>query len=696
MIVLCAFREARAQYLAVSGNCELPGQAALVSGLAQSGTQPLTASTPVTVGSGVMASYPQCTVTVYPAGSNTPVATGSIYSSSTGSALGNPFTANTDGSWAFYAAGACYDIVLSAGSQPSGQLPASKTLSGKCAGTVALTGNNAWSGFNSFQQSVNLADISTGTTFESLGDSFGACFNVATPSCWSQVFSTEKNFTVTNGAVSSTGVADQGQFGVAAALINAPPYGSYGYCCAINDMRNNLNSAQQGLWQQSFEALAWVVATPEANKQRASAVCSGSWGLAPSNYSGNLYSTTTNGATCSGSVYGTDIVIIGAYQVTNSSTTNATIDGIYTTPTITTSTNSFSTVAFNNNFGPTFIHLTGLVEQTHTVTFTCVSASSGNPCYFIMMGSSFGVGPTGPFFYDLETTKLVNGCGAGCGYNLTSVNCTAPCGSDALVAQFDMLEQQAMNDLHNVGLNANFIPLNTAYVPNIGTTTQADGVHPSNTGSANIGNALIAAAKGYLTPMDRGASATFTNLNPCTANASGGGMFAVGGLGVGAANACPPGMQRGDGAFSEFDTIGKVFFGHDGIGVLSRNGNIWTFPTSASVQALGFIATTPTGSAPFTISSTTPVANLNTSPVTYEISGAQDVNPHVVRGFCTLGTNCAITLVGAAIFSATADYNCYAQDETSASATKIVRSSASAFTITGTGTDNISYQCIGF
>jgi hypothetical protein len=421
----------------------------------------------------------------------------------------------------------------------------------------------------------NVGDITTGTTVQDFGDSFGFCFNVSPSSCWLSVFAVEKGFTPTISAVSSTGVADPGQFGVVAPLIQ-PAGGNYAYCCAINDMRNNLTSGQQGLWQQSYEALLWWLATPETNKVRSSSAAvtyTGTWSLPPNNYGGNMNSTTSSSATASFSVYGSDIVVIGAYQVGNSSTWNVTIDGAYTTPTITTSTNAFPTVAFNTNYGPNFIHLTGLVEQTHTVTFTCVSASSLNPCYFIAGGSSFGVGATGPFVYALETTKLVDSCGGGCGYNLTSVNCSAPCGSDALVAAFDMLEQQAINDLHNVGLNVLFVPLNTTYVPDLNVTTQADGVHPNNTGSTDIGNALIAAAKGYLTPMDRGASATFTNLNPCTANAGNGGLFAIGGLGVGGANACPPGMQRGDGAFSEFETSGKVFLGHDGNFVLSRTAN---------------------------------------------------------------------------------------------------------------------------
>ena len=420
------------------------------------------------------------------------------------------------------------------------------------------------------------SDLVVGKSVTSIGDSFGFCFNVSTLSCWFNVFASERGITATNSAVSSTGVADPGQFGVVAPLVNTSPFVNYAYCCAINDMRNNLTSGQQGLWQQGYEALLWWLATPETNKVRstsASVTYAGTWVLPPSNYSGNMNSCQSNGATASFSVYGSDIVVIGGYQVGNSSTWNVSVDGAYTTPTITTSTNSFPTVAFNTNYGPNFVHISGLVEQTHNIVFTCVTASAGNPGYFIAGGTSFGVGASGPFVYALETTKLVNGCGANCGYHLLSTNCSDPCGSDILVAQFDMLEAQAVHDLANVGLNVILIPLNAAYVPVLNTTTQSDGVHPNNTGSTQIGNALIAAAKGYLTPMDRSASQTFTSLNPCTANASGGGMLAVGGLGVGAANSCPAGMQRGDIWASQTDTVGRIGLGHDGTVVIARNGN---------------------------------------------------------------------------------------------------------------------------
>jgi hypothetical protein len=61
----------------------------------------------------VQASYPRCMVTVYLTGTMTKP---SIFSGIGGGTLGNPFEANTDGSWIFYAAqGAGLDVLLSGG-----------------------------------------------------------------------------------------------------------------------------------------------------------------------------------------------------------------------------------------------------------------------------------------------------------------------------------------------------------------------------------------------------------------------------------------------------------------------------------------------------------------------------------------------------------------------------------------------------
>lgn len=79
----------------------------------------------------VQGSYPGATVTVYEAGTLT-IAT--IYSTSGGAALANPFTALSNGYWYFYADDGCYDIRFSGGG-----LPASYTRSDICTRYAAST-----------------------------------------------------------------------------------------------------------------------------------------------------------------------------------------------------------------------------------------------------------------------------------------------------------------------------------------------------------------------------------------------------------------------------------------------------------------------------------------------------------------------------------------------------------------------------
>jgi hypothetical protein len=95
---------------AARGWCEYGNQTVATGGL--------TSSTKV------QKSYPQCTITVYLAGTVTPA---TIYSDNAGSPtpLANPFTGQANGSWQFYAAQGLYDVVLSGAS-----LPVPLTLSG--------------------------------------------------------------------------------------------------------------------------------------------------------------------------------------------------------------------------------------------------------------------------------------------------------------------------------------------------------------------------------------------------------------------------------------------------------------------------------------------------------------------------------------------------------------------------------------
>jgi hypothetical protein len=73
----------------------------------------------------------------------------------------------------------------------------------------------------------------------------------------------------------------------------------------------------------------------------------------------------------------------------------------------------------------------------------------------------------------------------------------------------------------------------------------------------------------------------------------------------------------------------------------------------------------------------------------------QNVLPHTVSDVCTLGTSCSVTLTGASVFTSSTSYQCVCTDQTSAAACKFAPSSGSAFALTGTGTDVLSYLCAG-
>ena len=161
---------ALAQSLAgVNGDCTLPGEQVLTAGLASTATQQI-GTTNINAGAGVNASFPNCQVIVYAAGTTNTV---TIYKDASSTPLGNPFIAKKDGSWNFYVAqGACYDIVLSTGTGPV--MPYPRSIAGYCVGTGGGGGGGTITGITTLSGSglqggglsgtLNLALASSGCT----------------------------------------------------------------------------------------------------------------------------------------------------------------------------------------------------------------------------------------------------------------------------------------------------------------------------------------------------------------------------------------------------------------------------------------------------------------------------------------------------------------------------------------------------
>lgn len=109
---------ALAQNLAVNGDCTVGGQAVVVQNLKEKGTTPIPPGGPIAPNSGVMASYPGCTVSVFATGTTNTVP---LFSNASGSQpLPDPFIANTTtGQWLFYIASGTYDVMVSGAGIPS-------------------------------------------------------------------------------------------------------------------------------------------------------------------------------------------------------------------------------------------------------------------------------------------------------------------------------------------------------------------------------------------------------------------------------------------------------------------------------------------------------------------------------------------------------------------------------------------------
>lgn len=115
---------------------------------------------------------------------------------------------------------------------------------------------------------------------------------------------------------------------------------------------------------------------------------------------------------------------------------------------------------------------------------------------------------------------------------------------------------------------------------------------------------------------------------------------------------------------------------------MTTNWN-FTFPTTAG-SANQALLTNGSG-----------VTSWTTIPLLYNHSGTQQTVAHIIRDRCTLGTDCAITLTGSAVFTSSSTYDCTVADRTGANAVQFNPTSGSAFTLTGTGTDTLSYVCVG-
>ncbi len=144
---------------------------------------------------------------------------------------------------------------------------------------------------------------------------------------------------------------------------------------------------------------------------------------------------------------------------------------------------------------------------------------------------------------------------------------------------------------------------------------------------------------------------------------------------------------------SSFNSGADICLSRSAAGVLGATDGLGN---PKAVTAATLASTVATGTAPLTVASTTPVANLTAVPTTYTAAGTQQTAVHIVTGSVTLASGAGtLTLSGAAAFTSSTTYACSATDNTAANAVKLTQSSGTSISLTGTTTDAISVVCVG-
>lgn len=124
------------------------------------------------------------------------------------------------------------------------------------------------------------------------------------------------------------------------------------------------------------------------------------------------------------------------------------------------------------------------------------------------------------------------------------------------------------------------------------------------------------------------------------------------------------------------------------------NGSTWRIANGANL--VGYSDNQSTQS--WNINSATGNATFSNLPPVLNAAGTAQTGAklHIVEDQVTLASGSAtVTLAGAAAFSSASSYKCGASDQSSAAAVQITYTSGSQFAVTGTGTDVVSFVCVG-
>lgn len=299
----------------------------------------------------------------------------------------------------------------------------------------------------------------------------------------------------------------------------------------------------------------------------------------------------------------------------------------------------------------------------------------------VSTGASVSLSSTGIAFHKLSwttsgtvstcTTSLdtsTDGISWSVGGAVTAQTCTSPGSSTT------------------TNVSTNFLRINITVISGGGFVTVTwNGwvTSPTSGGSNTANNGQVGAVATYA------AAGGSTTIGPdANLTSNGTGTFTIGAAGSGI------GVLKIAGSTSGTPTVATC----SAICNTIQSGTAWQYTAVSpiSLTAGPLTTTLATGTAPFTVTSTTPVSNLTTVPTTYNHSGVQQVNAHLVVDSGTLvGGTLTVTFTGSATFTSSASYACTTDDSTALNPLDITYTSGSVVVFNGTTTDTFRYICAG-
>lgn len=318
-----------------------------------------------------------------------------------------------------------------------------------------------------------VAAVSTVSVFGTSVENPGVGASVPSVTSWVPQVKKATSWTIINNAVTGSYVCDQ-TASVYNTTVGSTTVSLIGVL-GINDENNyQVNATKEVIFQKEHEAIIAFLSVPDANKTKAtsgSVTYSGSWTTGKYTIS---KSTTTNGATATLSLTGTEVLISATIGDTFTGSWTESIDGTI----VGTYNNASGTTMAGNtvNYGPTIHIYTGLSNTSHTIVLTSTSA---NAFYFDWAAGLNGtsLGPVvydanlyyqsqtnNPFVINKSTTDTYNG--------FISANIT---------------------QLSGFGLNVNKVDVNSVVdsLTDINTGSGI-GIHPNDLGYAKIFNKFMA------------------------------------------------------------------------------------------------------------------------------------------------------------------------------------------------------------